>query len=59
MFAATDLFEAANRGGAVKRQLKRGELVTQIEAAGGWAYVAKDGKALGYVEEDKLIPLSE
>ncbi len=57
--AATDLFEAANRGGAVKRQLKRGELVTQIKVESGWAYIAKDGKALGYVEEDKLIPLSE
>ncbi len=59
VLAAADLFEAANRGAAVKRQLKRGEQVTEIKAEGGWAYIAKDGKALGYVEEDKLLPLSE
>ncbi len=57
--AAADLFEGASRGGPVKRQLKRGEQVTVIKAESGWAYVAKDGKALGYVEEDKLIPLTE
>ena len=57
--AATDLYETANRGAPVKRQLKRGEMVAQIKAEGGWAYVAKDGKPLGYVEEDKLIPIAE
>ncbi|MFY9641572.1 MAG: hypothetical protein WCD20_07020 [Rhodomicrobium sp.] len=59
VLAATDLFEAANRGAAMKRQLKRGEQVTEIKAEEGWAYIANDGKALGYVEEDKLLPLSE
>ena len=57
--AAADLFEAASRGGTVKRQLKPGELVTWVSAGDGWAYIAKDGNALGYVEEDKLLAISE
>jgi len=59
VLAAADLFETANRGAPAKRQLKRGEQVTEIKAENGWAYIAKDGKPLGYVEEDKLLPLSE
>ncbi len=46
VLAATVLFEAANRGAPVKRQLRRGEQVTQIKSENGWAYIAKDGKAL-------------
>jgi WD40 repeat protein len=59
VIAAAELFETANRGGQIKRQLKRGELVTLIKAASGWAQIAKDGKLIGYAEEDKLIPIAE
>jgi WD40 repeat protein len=59
VIAAAELFETASRGGQVKRQLKRGEQITLIKAEGGWAYVAKGGKPLGYVEEDKLLQLEE
>jgi hypothetical protein len=57
--AAAELFETASRGGPAKRQLKRFELVTLIKAGNGWAYIAKEGKPLGYVEEDKLAPIAE
>jgi hypothetical protein len=42
-----------NRGAAVKR----GEQVISIKADSGCAYLAKDGKPLGYVEEEKLRSL--
>ncbi len=59
LLAAADLFESASGGGTAKRQLKRGEQVTLIKVEGGWAYIAKDGTPLGYVAEDKLLPLSD
>ena len=57
LLAAADLLETAKRGAAVKRRLERGDLVTLIGAEAGWAYVAQDGRALGYVEESNLLPL--
>ncbi len=57
LLAAADLLETAKRGAAVKRRLERGDLVTLIGAEAGWAYVAQDGRALGYVEESNLLQL--
>ena len=57
VLAAADLLDTAKRGAAVKRRLERGDLVTVIGSEAGWAYVAQDGRALGYVEESNLLPL--
>ncbi len=57
VLAAADLLETASRGAPVKRTLKPGELVTVIRSEAGWAHVAQDGRALGYVEETKLLAL--
>jgi WD40 repeat protein len=59
VIAVAELFETANRGGVAKRQLQRGELVTLIKTENGWAYIAKGGKPLGYVEEEKLLQFKE
>ena len=59
VMVAGEVFETSSRGGQVKRQLKRAELVTMIKVENGWAYIAKEGKPLGYVEEDKLAPIAE
>jgi hypothetical protein len=59
VIAEAELFETAARGGQVKRQLKRGEEVTLIKSENGWAWIAKKGEPLGYVEEDKLLLLTE
>jgi WD40 repeat protein len=59
VMVSAQLFEAANRGGVGKRQLERGEQVTLIKAESGWAYIAKGGKPLGYVEQEKLLQLKE
>ncbi len=57
VLAASDLLETAGRGAAVKRKLERGEQVTVIGSEAGWAHVAQDGRALGYVEEGNLLQL--
>ncbi len=57
VLAAADLLETAKRGAPVKRRLERGDLVTVIGSEAGWAHVAQDGRALGYVEESSLLPL--
>jgi WD40 repeat protein len=54
-----ELFETAARGGRAMRRLRPGEQVTLIKAENGWAYIAKGGKPLGYVEKDKLLQLEE
>jgi WD40 repeat protein len=59
VMVAGEVFETASRGSQVKRPLKRLELVTLIKTENGWAYIAKEGKPLGYVEEDKLAPIAE
>ncbi len=58
LMAATDLFDTGNRGTPAKRQLQRGDLVTVIRVEGGWAQVAQNGQAIGYVEESALLPLN-
>jgi hypothetical protein len=57
LMAAADLLEQASRGALVTRQLPRGAQVTLIKAEDGWAHVAQDGKPIGYVREDQLLPL--
>ena len=57
LLAAADLLETAKRGATVKRRLERGDLVAVIGSEAGWAYVAQDGRPLGYVEESNLLPL--
>jgi WD40 repeat protein/uncharacterized caspase-like protein len=56
--AAADLTETAIRGGNVKRQLPPGTTVTLIKIDGDWAYVAKDGVALGYIMRSQLLELN-
>jgi hypothetical protein len=51
------LMESAGRGNEVKQQLSPGTLVTLIKADGQWAFVAKDGVALGYVLQSQLAQL--
>jgi WD40 repeat protein/uncharacterized caspase-like protein len=57
VIVAADLLGSAMRGGDVKRQLDAGTAVTLIKTEGEWAYVAKDGTALGYVLQSELRPL--
>jgi WD40 repeat protein/uncharacterized caspase-like protein len=56
--ATADLLEQAARGSPITRQLPAGTLVTVIEPVeGGWAHVAQDGKAIGYVREERLLKI--
>jgi WD40 repeat protein/uncharacterized caspase-like protein len=57
VIAAADLMDSAGRGNEVKQQLSPGTLVTLIKADGQWAFVAKDGVALGYVLQSQLAQL--
>jgi uncharacterized protein YgiM (DUF1202 family) len=58
VMAATDLFEQAVRGSPIARQLPAGTMVTVIEPIeGGWAHVAQEGKAIGYVREEQLLKM--
>jgi hypothetical protein len=60
VMAATDLLEQAARGAPVTRQLPAGTMVTVFEPIeGGWAHVAKDGKPIGYVPEDRLLKVDQ
>jgi hypothetical protein len=53
-----DLLEQAARGSPVTRQLPAGTMVTVIEPIeGGWAHVAQEGKAIGYVQEERLVKM--
>jgi WD40 repeat protein len=53
-----DLLEQAAPGSPVTRQLRAGTLVTVIEPIeGGWAHVAQEGKAIGYVQEERLLKI--
>ena len=51
-----DLMEST-RGGSVKRKLPEGFMLTLITEDGEWAYVARDGTALGYVRKSQLMKL--
>ena len=55
VIAAADLMATATRGGEAKRKLSPGAAVTLIKTEGEWAYVAKDGVALGYVLQRHLL----
>jgi WD40 repeat protein len=57
LIAAADLMASAARGGETKRRLEVGTPVTLIKTEGEWAYIAKDGVALGYVLQNQLIKL--
>jgi hypothetical protein len=57
VLATTDLLDQAARGAGITRQLPQGTQVTLIKAEDGWAHVAQDGKPIGYVREDQLLPL--
>jgi hypothetical protein len=56
VIAVADLLAQA-RGTEAKSQLQPGTLVTLIKADGEWAYVAYDGKPLGYVLSNQLAEL--
>lgn len=53
VIAQTDLFGAPS-GAKIAESLKPGTLVTLIKKADGWSLVARDGKELGYVEDQNL-----
>ena len=53
----SDLFEQAEGDGIAIETLKPGTVVTLIESENGWTLVAKDGKKLGYVAAQELIPI--
>ena len=58
VIATADLMESATRGGSIKRQLTPGTTVTLIKTELEWAYIAKDGTALGYILQGQLAPLN-
>jgi len=51
---ALKVFKAAGGSGGVVQQLDRFTLVTLVKSERGWAQIAREGKALGYVPESKL-----
>jgi len=50
--------EPCGKGGVVM-QLPPLTTVTLIETKAGWAQIARDGKALGYVRATRLQPLGQ
>ncbi len=56
VLAMADLFKG--RGGNALRQLRAGDLVTVVKIEENWALVAQQGKAIGYVEKDKLLQMN-
>jgi WD40 repeat protein len=59
LLAEAEIYRSRSRGAEseIVARLPRGRTVAVIEVSGGIAYVARDGKALGYVDETKLAPL--
>jgi uncharacterized caspase-like protein len=53
--AATAVREAASDSAAVVIELAAGTLVTVLETSSGWALIARDGRPLGYVAEQKAL----
>lgn len=51
---ALKVFKDAGGKGGVVQQLDRFTLVTLVKSERGWAQIAREGKALGYVPESKL-----
>jgi WD40 repeat protein len=58
VMVSAELLESAARGGQVKRQLNPGDLVTLIETADGWAKVAQNGQAIGFVQQSALLRMN-
>jgi WD40 repeat protein len=58
VMASAELFDTATRGGPAKRQLNPGDLVTLIETADGWAKVAQNGQAIGFVQQSALLRIN-
>jgi hypothetical protein len=58
VISSADLIESMTRGASNKSQLPPGTTVTIIKREGEYAYVAKDGKPLGYVLFNKLVKLN-
>ncbi|MEH2567736.1 hypothetical protein V1289_007363 [Bradyrhizobium sp. AZCC 2289] len=50
-----DVFERLAGQGAKLQQLPAGTLLSLIKIEQGWMLVAKDGKSVGYVAEDRLM----
>lgn len=57
VIAAADLMETATRGPGAKSQLLPGTQVTVVKIEEDWAYVAVDGKVIGYVLKTQLLEL--
>ena len=51
----SDLFKEAGGVKPVARKLKPGTMITLVRTEKGWALVARDGKALGYVPTGNLL----
>ncbi|MGA7328514.1 MAG: hypothetical protein WBX25_29500 [Rhodomicrobium sp.] len=57
VIAAAELFETATRGAKTAKRIEGGELVTVLNVKGNLAEIAQNGKALGFVENAKLLKL--
>jgi WD40 repeat protein len=55
VIAPADLYETAAETGRKLGQLPRGAAVSLIKTAEGWVLIARDGKILGYVAQDRLL----
>lgn len=55
VIAPADVFEQLAGHGAKVEQLNAGTLLSLVRRDQGWALVARDGKQLGYVAEDRLM----
>jgi len=59
LVASAEISDAPVRGGSPSpQQLKAGDLVTVIDSKDGWARVAQEGRAVGFVEEKYILRLN-
>lgn len=54
IIARADVFEAVGGRGARVEQLPPGTLVSLVRSDQGWVLIAREGRSIGYVVEDKL-----
>jgi len=55
VIAPADFYESAVGGGRKLGQLPAGAAVSLVNTERGWMLVARDGKAIGYVAQDRLL----
>jgi hypothetical protein len=57
VIASVDMYAKAEASGAVVTQLPPGTQVRLVETKDGWTLIARDGIALGYIDEKYLLAL--